>query len=213
MLKLVRTQAPPAPKAARTQSDDLTGLVGAVVAGQPGAARTFTVAVGPHLLRVVRRILGRRHPDIEDVTQEAAFAVIEALPRYRSECTVLHFACRVAVLTAMNVRRREAANKRASLRPCCEEVENLSTATLSPEASVTARDTAEAVRELIAELPELQAETLALHCALGYTVTEIAGTTGVPVETIRSRLRLARRAMRQRLQADPLLRERIGGVR
>jgi RNA polymerase sigma-70 factor (ECF subfamily) len=60
--------------------------------------------VTPHLLRVVRRVLGPEHPDVEDVAQESAFALMDALPRHRGECTILHFACRVALLTAMNVR-------------------------------------------------------------------------------------------------------------
>jgi DNA-directed RNA polymerase specialized sigma24 family protein len=60
----------------------------------------------PHLIRVVRRVLGAEHPEVEDVAQQAALAVLDGLRRFRSETTNLHLACRVAVLTAANTRRR-----------------------------------------------------------------------------------------------------------
>jgi len=58
------------------------------------------------------------------------------------------------------------------------------------------------VRRLVAELPELQAEVLALHTMLGYTVEETAKVTGAPVNTVRSRLRTALSALRQAVLAD-----------
>ena len=69
-----------------------------------------------------------------------------------------------------------------------------------------------AVRDLLTTLPEPQAEALALHCVLGYTTAEIASSVRVPVETVRSRLRLAKQALRRRLLGDPALKEIIGGA-
>lgn len=152
-------------------------------------------------------MLGRRSQDLEDVTQEAAYAVLEALPRYRNECSVLHFACRVAVLTAMNARRKIEATKRASAWPVDGGVESVAAAEPGPDSDLSSRSVADAVRSLLGTLPEPQAETLALHCVLGYTVTEIASSSGVPRETVRSRLREARRALREKMKADPMLRD------
>src|SRR5258705_2463376 len=87
--------------------DELADLVAAIPGGDQAALRTFLSAIVPHLIRVVRRVLGPGHPDIEDVAQEAAYGVVDALPRFRGEGTALHFACRIAVLTAMNARRRD----------------------------------------------------------------------------------------------------------
>src|SRR3954468_10203395 len=81
-----------------SQPDALSELARAAVAGNRAAVHTFLVSIGPQLLRVARRVLGPRHPDVDDIAQESAFAVMEALPRHRGECSVLHFACRVAVL-------------------------------------------------------------------------------------------------------------------
>ena len=196
---------------AGSRGDDVGALLPAVRAGDVRATRTFVMAIGPHLLRVVRRVLGPEHPDVEDVTQEAVYGVLEALPRYRGECSVLHFACRVAVLTAMNVRRIDGAEKRQRLRPSPREVERLPSQRLGPERETAQQRIVAALRELLARLPAPQAEALALHCVVGYTVAEIASSSGISVETVRSRLRLAKQALRRELASDPALLESVGG--
>jgi DNA-directed RNA polymerase specialized sigma24 family protein len=55
---------------------------------------------------------------------------------------------------------------------------------------------------LLEELPPAQAEVLVLHCAFGFTVAQIAASAGRPAETIRSRLRLAKRTLRDRIDAS-----------
>ena len=57
------------------------------------------------------------------------------------------------------------------------------------------------------ELPEAQAEAFALNVILGYTAAEIAELAGAPLETVRSRLRLAKQALKTRALAHPLLRD------
>jgi RNA polymerase sigma-70 factor (ECF subfamily) len=61
------------------------------------------------------------------------------------------------------------------------------------------------VRELCDQLSAPQAEALALHFVLGYTVQEAAALLCVPLETVRSRLRLAKQALRERVLAHPTL--------
>jgi len=180
-------------------ADALAELADAASRGDRAAVRTFLISVGPQLLRVVRRVLGPGHPDVDDVLQESAFAVIDALPRRRRESTVLHFACRVAVLTAMNVRRREAARKRHAVRVDELEVDQLASQALAPDAALAEQKSVELVRELMDTLPLAQAEVLTLHCALGYTLPEIAESADIPLETVRSRLRAGKLALRERL--------------
>jgi RNA polymerase sigma-70 factor (ECF subfamily) len=192
------------------KTDPLLDLARSVIDGDRRALRTFLVTVSPHLLRVVRKVLGASHLDVDDVAQEAAYAVIEALPRHRGECSVLHFACRVAVLTAMNARRREATRKRASRREAGAEIELFPSDAVAPEEAAIAKVRAQAVRELFDTLPPEQAEVLAMHCVLGYTVREISDASRTPIETLRSRLRLAKQALRDRIAADPELRKIVG---
>jgi DNA-directed RNA polymerase specialized sigma24 family protein len=60
---------------------------------------------------------------------------------------------------------------------------------------------------LLDSLPEAQAETLALRIVLGFSLEETAAPTAVPLNTVRSRVRLAREALRARIEADPALLE------
>ncbi|MEQ9325210.1 MAG: sigma factor-like helix-turn-helix DNA-binding protein, partial [Polyangiaceae bacterium] len=61
------------------------------------------------------------------------------------------------------------------------------------------------LRELLEDLTSGLRETLALRVVLGCSLAEIAESTEVPLNTVRSRLRLAKEAMRRRIEADPAL--------
>ena len=65
------------------------------------------------------------------------------------------------------------------------------------------------VRELLALIPQEQAEALALRVALGWSLEEIAAASNTPLNTVRSRLRLAKEALRKRIETDPLLRDEL----
>ena len=58
-------------------------------------------------------------------------------------------------------------------------------------------------------LPKAQAEALLLRAVVGLSVSEIAADAGCPEETIRSRLRLAKNALRSRIDGDVRLRESL----
>jgi RNA polymerase sigma factor (sigma-70 family) len=204
-LRLVRDE-PGLPE----RPDPFAVLADAAAAGDPRAVRTFLVTVAPHVLRTLRRVLGTHHPDLDDVAQECALNVIDALRRRRGESRVLYFVCRVATLTAMNVRRRDARLKRSSEREDAASVDLLAIEGHSPDERLFAEASANIVRELLDSLPMEQAEVLALHCVLGYTVPEIAESHDVPAETLRSRLRAAKRALRERLLDDPRFPELVG---
>jgi len=190
------------------QHDELGELGMAAASGDPVAVRTLLTTIMPQLLRVVRRVLGPNHPDLEDVAFEAAQAVLEGLPRFRREGTIRHYACRVAAFTATNVRRRDLASKRKRQRESVD-VDLFAGNAPGPDQRAETASLVPIVRELVATLPQPLAEALTLHVILGYTVSEIARSSGVPVETVRSRLRLARQALRKRALGNPVLREAL----
>ena len=202
VLRLVGAKTPERP-------DALAGVARAAVAGDGSAVRTLLLSIGPHILHVVRRILGPNHPEIDDVAQESSIAVVDALGRHRGESTVTFLAGRVAALTAMKARRRNAARKRQSIRDDQSSVELLPSEAPGPDLELSAQASADAVRRLLDLLPTEQAEVLALHCVLGYTVQEIAEACRVPRETVRSRLRLSKRALRAHVLGDPRLAEML----
>jgi RNA polymerase sigma-70 factor (ECF subfamily) len=186
---------------------ELVALARRVVAGDGKATRSLLGAVGPAMLRAIRKVLARSTQEVEDVAQEAMEALISALPTFRGECPVLHFARRVAVLTALANRRRLDLRAQwagdAREQPTAEGI----AAGPSPAEAALLRGRREALGALLDELPANQAEVLVLHVALGFTIDEIAGVAGRPAETIRSRLRLAKQALRDRIQASRELSE------
>ena len=151
------------------------------------------------MLQMVRRVLGGSDPDVEDVFQESLMALVKALPVFRGECSTRHFACRIATLTALKARRRKHAGIQEVLAAYDEE----------PADSADQHDWAlascrrQTLRRLLDDLPGVQAEALVLHYVAGLTVEEIAGALGAAVETVRSRLRLAKAALRERIATDP----------
>ncbi|HVU00156.1 MAG TPA: RNA polymerase sigma factor [Polyangiaceae bacterium] len=219
MLRLVSAPPFPSGEGARTASpsgeerraDSLAPLTEQARAGDAAAQRTLLVAVGPAMLRVIRGVLGGAHPDVEDTLQDSMVALHLALSGFRGECTTQHFACRIAIQTAMNARRRSGYRTRHTPAHDPEELAELARDERSPSALALHEERREGLRRLVSELPEQQAEVLALHAVLGYTVEETAHVTAAPVNTVRSRLRNALAKLRARLESDGVLRETIGG--
>jgi RNA polymerase sigma-70 factor (ECF subfamily) len=186
--------------------DPLADLARAAAGGDRQAARRLIVAVGPAMVRAIRKVRGTAASDLEDIMQEAAHGLLQALRTFKGDCNVLHFACRVGVLSALTWRRR--ANLSAEwTADAPEAIDETTTNEPSPAEGVLAARRREALAMLLDELAPTQAEVLVLHCALGFTVEEIAAAVGRPAETIRSRLRLAKQALRHRIGASSRLTE------
>jgi RNA polymerase sigma factor (sigma-70 family) len=194
------------PAAARP--DELLRLAQAAT-GNPEAAATLIVHVGGPMLRVVRKVLGRANPDVDDVAQDAVVALLQALAMFRGECSVDHFARRIALLTALAARRRVQLRARRADADGSTLVDDIAGQDPSPLAGTVATRRRELVRRLLDELPDVIAEALALHFILGYTVEEIAAAASVPVNTVWSRLRLGKRALRRKLTGDTRLAEML----
>jgi len=60
-----------------------------------------------------------------------------------------------------------------------------------------------ALRTAFAELSPEQRAVVSLHLHAGYSVSETAAMVGAPIETVRSRLRLAKERLRRELREDP----------
>jgi RNA polymerase sigma-70 factor (ECF subfamily) len=194
-------------KPSQRPDDALRHLVRPAVSGDAAAVDRLLVAVGPSLLRVARQILGPDHPEVEDVVQEAACAFVEALPGFRGESSVLHFACRIALLTAMNVRRKLRVRERLTPAYVEAPLETLAGSEPLPSTELLAARRRRAASLLLSELPAPQADALAMHCVLGFTLSETALACGVPENTVRSRLIAAKAALKKRLGEDAALRD------
>jgi RNA polymerase sigma-70 factor (ECF subfamily) len=148
------------------------------------------------LLRAARGVLGPHHAELEDVVQLGLLRTLRALPSFRGECRVMHFASRIGVRTAIDHARQLSAQRRA-------EEESLSRDAWSQPGTAGEPSHRILAQLLLDELTDVQAETLVMRAVFGCTISEIAETTGAPANTVRSRLRLAKLALKRRLDADP----------
>lgn len=180
----------------------LTPLVLRAQQGEPDAVNQVVAELAPGVLRALTALLGRQHPDIEDLAQDVLLAVIHALPEFRGESTLLHFAVRIAARKSVLVKRRTRSvlgwlesfwqgehPLRQSPTPALEELRGERQRAL--------------LRLLLSELPDAQAEALLLRVVCGHSIEEISTITQTPFNTVRSRLRLAKEALRQRIDAEP----------
>jgi RNA polymerase sigma-70 factor (ECF subfamily) len=148
-------------------------------------------------------MLGSAHPDIDDASQLALIGFVQALGTFRGECDPVHFAIRIAIRTAGATRRRYRS--RYDRRDEEVDIDTLEAAPDVPQATLRRQ----AILRLVDDLPEEQAETMAMRFVLGWKLHEIAQATGAPFNTVRSRLRLAKEALLRRIQRDPTLAEAL----
>jgi RNA polymerase sigma-70 factor (ECF subfamily) len=175
---------------------DLTALALIARTRDPAAMRTFLEAIAPSVRSVCRGVLGAGHVDLEDTVQECLIDILRALPKYRVEGAIVHYTNRIALRASI------AARKRARSR---EQRQN-ALAEQAPVQDFAAGEDALPnlwlVRALIDELSAVQAETVLMRMVLGCSVEEIAVATQVPVNTTKSRLRLAKDYLRRRLDGE-----------
>lgn len=180
--------------------DELLAVARQAADGSGPAVRALIMHVGPAMLSAVRKILGHAHPDLDDVMQDAAIALLDALATFRADCSVLTFARRVALLTALSARRKSMTRYKyqQSVLPDSE----FESDTVSPQSALVAKQRREMLLRCLDDLPPATAEALALHFVLGMTVEEIAATTNSPENTVWSRLRLGKQSLRRRVTLD-----------
>ncbi|MEO7035918.1 MAG: sigma-70 family RNA polymerase sigma factor [Polyangiaceae bacterium] len=189
------------------QAAELIALARLAGSGDPVATRRFLDQVWPTLSRVVNGVLGSRHADVDDVIQQSMIAVLQALGAFRGECHPAGYASRIALHVALRARRNTSVRRARS-----ETLAQISASDPDvqwPGCEVSAERRKKALRDLLTELPAEQADALALRTVLGWSLEEVAQATGAPLNTVRSRVRLAKDALRRRIEADPTLADEL----
>lgn len=183
-------------------------LARAAALGDVHATTALVRRVTPRVTSVVRLVMGAQTADVDDVVQQSLVAFVQALPAFRGECDPSSYASRIAARTAIASRRRARARAAFDGAPLEEATE--ASGEEDPHDRALSSRRMDLLRELLAAIPEEQAEALGLRVVLGWSLEEIARTAGVPVNTVRSRMRLAKEALRLRIEADPRLAEALG---
>lgn len=188
-----------------SQEEKARELATRAAAGDLAATQEFLAYVWPTLSRVAAGVLGARHPELDDAVQQSMIALVRALPAFRGECHPAGYASRITLRVALRVRRnvKRDTNRREALEQLSPGDEHAHS--VNDGASAARRR--ELLRELLEDLPEEQAEALALRVVMGWSLEEVAQASGAPVNTVRSRVRLAKEALRQRIEALPALAE------
>jgi RNA polymerase sigma-70 factor (ECF subfamily) len=184
--------------------DPLAALCISARAGDPAAARALLEALAPHVLAIVRMLFGPRDRDLEDRTQEILVAVWRSLESFRFESSVVHFARQIAFKRCYSAIRDRRAARRARTEEH-DDLDVLPSDGPSPLDGTLAERRRAQWATLLARLPLNQSEAFVLHVVFGHTVEEIASAHGAPIETTRSRLRLAKSSIREWIATDPSL--------
>jgi RNA polymerase sigma-70 factor (ECF subfamily) len=188
-------------------------LAHAAAEGDVEAIQRLVASITPRVVRVVRAILGASHAEADDAVQHALIGFVDSLGDFRGECEPVHYASRIAVRSAVAVARRSTRTRgrRADgidLDTIAADAETAAAG--APEASADRHRLRDVLRELLTRIPAEQAEAMALRFVLGSSLDEIARISGVPANTVRSRIRLAKKALRAAIDADPVLSEELG---
>lgn len=180
--------------AAKAEPASLDALAREALGQEPDAVQRFLLAVSPTIRRACRGVIGAQHADLEDTIQDCLIEVARALPSYRFEGSLLGYVTKISVRRALAWRRRNVARVRH-----LQVLEDLHDEVPVLDASVREIERAEVMRDLIRQLSPIQAETLVLRVVLGFTIEEIAQSSEVSVNTVKTRLRLGKNALRRLL--------------
>ena len=170
-----------------------------------GDAAAFELLYARHKGPLYRYLLRQCQPHeaAADVFQEVWSRVITSRDRYEVRAAFKTYLYRIAhhcVIDHYRLTSRKRANRMDSLQ---DHEAVLSTQVHEqPEARVGHEQLDRAFREALAGLPEEQRDVFLLFEEGGLGLKEIADITGVPAETVKSRLRYALAKLRRALADD-----------
>jgi RNA polymerase sigma-70 factor, ECF subfamily len=179
--------------------------------GDAAAKRELLLRVLPTIRGATRTLLPQR-ADADDATQQAMLDLLGGLDGFRGDGSLSAWARIIAVRAAL---RHAARQRRHASLVDPEPVLDAHPAT-EPHDDPLVEQLPRSVRAYLGELPPVQRQALVLRHGLGYTVPELAELCGESVNTIKSRLVTARKALRKLVRRDEAIalvrRDRQQGV-
>ncbi|MFC3453834.1 RNA polymerase sigma factor ShbA [Amycolatopsis speibonae] len=169
----------------RLTKEVLDPLVLAAKTGDPDAVHALLAVLKPVLVRYCRARMGGRdlsYLSADDVAQEVCLAVFKMLPEYEDRGgSFLYLVRAIAankVADAFRMVSRDRSDPVAEL-PEAGSVRN------EPENHVLGVDLGARLGRLVAKLPRVQREVLALRIVVGLTATETAAALGLTPGNVR----------------------------
>lgn len=173
-------------------------LVTRIVDGDQDALAMLYDRHGLACYRLARQVIGSATL-AEDAVQEVFVGLWRSPGSYRRQRgSVLNWLLALTHHKAVDLVRKESAEQRRSAAQAVRLVSD-PPPSLDPAVIVCDGSQADEVRAALTELPPAQKEALALAYFGGYTQSQIAELTGVPLGTVKTRTFLAMRRLRLRL--------------
>ena len=169
------------------------------------AARRLLERIGPRVRHTVRLLVGR-DDELEDYTHACFLAILENLGKYKGTGPLEAWAGQLTYRVLM----RQLKRRRRSERTVTLVAEDTGVASTTPEREVARRSRNDLWAAHLRKLPDKRRDTLVLRLVYGYSVAEVAQLTDAPLNTVRDRIRVGLKELRQSLAADPEALELLG---
>ena len=167
---------------------------------QQGSTEAFELIYDRHgsaAYSLAYRMAGDRQA-AEEITQEAFLATWRSSARYQRERgSVRSWVLGIVHHRAIDMLRRNGPHERR--RASADGIEERSDPGELTDIEIVRRDEARTVRAALEQLPESQSRVIQLAYFGGFTHTEIADMTEMPIGTVKGRMRLGLEKMRRHL--------------
>lgn len=176
-------------------------LAQAASGGEEAARRAIAVRLLTPVRATVSYLAGGG-AEAEDLAQGALIEILVSLGSFRGECTLEHWAKRIAA--HMTYRHLEKSGRRKRLR---EQSWIPAQIPQGVDDSVELKAARARLSALLQRISPDMRTALVMHFVEGYTAAEVAALTEVPLGTARDRLHRGRAKLRKLVLADPVLRD------
>jgi RNA polymerase sigma-70 factor (ECF subfamily) len=183
------------------QASRLARKIRAAECGDEKAVRSLLAVVAPTVSRVVGLVLGRRHPDAEDLVQESLVDFLRALPVTGDELELGQLAAFVSLRRALEAWKWSPAAYDV-LVPEEDETPRVPWYFRLSSEHLAREQQRRMLSRLLTTLPDDEAEVLGLRVLAGLGVDQIAEFMGFPAAAVRSRLRTAKRQLLEELGSE-----------
>jgi RNA polymerase sigma-70 factor (ECF subfamily) len=190
---------PVAPAPPRTDAE----LIASVRRGDVTASLELYDRLQPRIEGVVRRLLGPRDVDVDDLVQNALVEVVTSMAGYRGQSPLEAWACAIAAHTVYRHVRRRRVERRIFSEDAPEGDD--APAGASSTRSAVARSAIAHVRRHLAQMDEGRAWAFLLHDVCGFDLREMAEIMEVSTAAAQSRLVRGRKEIHERIATDPEL--------
>jgi RNA polymerase sigma-70 factor (ECF subfamily) len=182
-------------------------LVAAVQAGDAGCASKLCDRVWLPVDRTIRRLLGNRDADRDDVAQLALIELVNSIDRYRGDCSLDSWAQTITAHVIFKHIRRRQLERRIFADLLAEDAADASNfcAPAHTEQDSAKRQLLARVAGHLDDMNTTRAWAFVMHDILGYDLREMAQMTDSSVAATQSRLVRGRRDLHDRIAKDPEL--------